>query len=124
MNNAPKDVDEYIAGVPKEVRGTLVKLRRVIRQVVPKAKEHISYGMPFYEYGGLGFRGRLVYFGVSKKHIAIYIPPSRGEDLVDALKQYQVTKSAYHFPLDKPFPFATVGEALREIVKRIDSHTA
>ena len=72
MNKTPKDVDAYIAGMPEEVRGKLVKLRSVIRKAAPKAVERISYGMPFYEYGGSGFKGRLIYFAVSKNHIAVY----------------------------------------------------
>ena len=77
MNKTPKDVDAYIAGVPEGVRGTLVKLRSVIKKAAPKAIERISYGMPFYEYGGSGFKGRLIYFAVSKNHIAVYIAPTR-----------------------------------------------
>ena len=72
MNKTPKDVDAYIAGMSEEVRGTLVKLRSVIKKAAPKAIERISYGMPFYEYGGSGFKGRLIYFAVSKNHIAVY----------------------------------------------------
>jgi uncharacterized protein YdhG (YjbR/CyaY superfamily) len=123
MKKAPKDVDEYIMGTPKEVRGTLVKLRRVIKKAAPKATERISYGMPFYEYGGSGFKGRLVYFAVFKKYIAVYIPPSRAGDLLDKLKKYQATKSSFHFLLDKQFPFALVGKTVQEIVEKIDSQT-
>ena len=123
MNTVPKDVDAYIVGMPKEARGILVKLRREIKKAAPKALERISYGMPFYEYGGSGFKGRLIYFAVSKKHIAVYIPPSRAGGSSDKLKKYQATKSAFHFPLDKPFPFALVGKVVQEIVKKIDNAT-
>jgi uncharacterized protein YdhG (YjbR/CyaY superfamily) len=123
MNQAPKDIDAYIAGMPKEVHETLVRLRRVIKKAAPKAIERISYGMPLYEYGGSGFKGRLVYFAVSTKYIAIYIPPSRAGSLSDKLKNYQATKSSFHFPLDKPFPFALVCKVVQEIVKKIDNQT-
>jgi len=52
-----KDVDEYIAKAPKEVRGKLKELRAIIKSAAPKAEERISYGMPYYRY-----KGRLVYF--------------------------------------------------------------
>jgi uncharacterized protein YdhG (YjbR/CyaY superfamily) len=116
-----KNVDEYIAGMNKEVRSVLIKLRRVIRNAAPKATERISYGMPFYEYGRSGFKGRLVYFTASKKYIAVYFPPTRAGDLLDKLKKYQVTKSSFHFPLDKPFPFVLVGNIVKEIVKKTDN---
>jgi uncharacterized protein YdhG (YjbR/CyaY superfamily) len=121
MKKAPKDVDGYIMRISGEIRGTLVELRRVIKKAAPKAIEHISYGMPFYEYGGSGFKGRLIYFAVSKKHIAVYIPPTRAGESLYKLKKYQVTKSSFHFSLDKPFPFALVGKTVQEIVKRIDN---
>jgi uncharacterized protein YdhG (YjbR/CyaY superfamily) len=117
----PQDVDEYIAGMPKEVRGVLVKLRRVIKKAAPKAIERISYGMPFYEYGGTGFKGRLIYFTVSKKYIAVYLPPTRAGESLDRLKKYQVTKSSFHFSLAGPFPFALISRTVREIVKKTDN---
>jgi uncharacterized protein YdhG (YjbR/CyaY superfamily) len=73
MNKAPKDVDEYIVGMPKEVRSTLVKLRHVIKKAAPEAHESISYGMPFYEYGGSGFKGTAHLFcRVQKTYCCIY----------------------------------------------------
>ncbi len=116
----PKDVDTYIAGMPKEIRGTLSELRRVIKEAAPEAKESISYGMPFYEYGGSGFKGRLIYFAVSKKDITVYIPPTRAGESLDELKKYQATKSSFHFPLDKPFPFELIGKTVREIVEKVN----
>ena len=123
MKNAPKDVDEYIANMPKEVCDTLIKLRSIIKKTVPKASERISYGIPFYEYRDSGFKGRLIYFSASKKYIAVYIPPTRAGKSLDKLKKYQVTKSSFHFPLNKPFPFTLVKKALQEIVKKIDNKT-
>jgi uncharacterized protein YdhG (YjbR/CyaY superfamily) len=123
MKETPKDVDEYIMGIPEEVRGVLVELRRVIKEAAPKANERISYGMPFYEYKGTGFRGRLIYFTMSKKYIAVYFPPTRAGESLDRLKEYQTTKSSFHFPLDKPFPFALVGKTVQEIVNKIDNQT-
>jgi uncharacterized protein YdhG (YjbR/CyaY superfamily) len=121
MNKTPEDVGAYISGMPKEIRGTLVKLRRVIQKAAPQAKERISYGMPFYEYGGSGFKGRLIYFAVSKKYLGVFIPPTRAGKSLDKLKKYQSTKSSFHFPLDKPFPFSLIGKTVREIVKKADN---
>ena len=69
----PQDVDAYIAEMPKAVRKTLTDLRRVIKKSAPKATERMSYGMPFYGYGGTGYKGRLIYFSVFKKHISVFI---------------------------------------------------
>jgi uncharacterized protein YdhG (YjbR/CyaY superfamily) len=64
-----KDVDENIALSPKGLQYKLKELREIIKLAAPKAQEHISYGMAYYHY-----KGRLVYFGLSKKHIGLYIP--------------------------------------------------
>jgi uncharacterized protein YdhG (YjbR/CyaY superfamily) len=117
------NVDEYVASFPKDIQNTLEQLRLAIRKAAPEAEESISYGMPFYEYGGSGFKGRLIYFAVSKKHIAVYIPPTRAGESLNKLKKYQATKSSFHFPLDKPFPFALIGKVVQEIVKKIDNQT-
>ncbi len=46
-NGAPRNVDEYLAGVPEPARGTLNKIRAAIRSAAPpEATETISYGMP------------------------------------------------------------------------------
>ena len=66
MKKAPKDVDEYIEGAPKEVQGKLKEFRAAIREVAPTAVERISYGMPYYDY-----KGRLAYFSLAKKHIGL-----------------------------------------------------
>ncbi len=46
----PKNVDEYIASVPKEHQGKLRELRAAIKEVAPSAEEKISYGMSYYGY--------------------------------------------------------------------------
>jgi len=66
----PKTVDAYIAAAPKETQPKLRKIRTAIREVAPDAAESISYGMPFYNY-----KGRLVWFGLQKTHIGLYLRP-------------------------------------------------
>ena len=46
-----KAVEEYLAKVPEPARGTLKKMRAMIRAAAPKeAIEGISYGMPAFKY--------------------------------------------------------------------------
>jgi uncharacterized protein YdhG (YjbR/CyaY superfamily) len=116
----PKDVDAYIAAAPEQVRATLTELRRVIKDAAPKAAERISYGMPFYEYGGTGYKGRLVYFAAFKKHISLFITPWRAETVPAELEKYYVGKATYQFPLDKPIPFRLIGKTVRALVKERD----
>ena len=114
-----KDVDKYIAETPTEVRRTLTSLRRVIKKSAPKATERMSYGMPFYEYGGTGYKGRLIYFAVFKKHISVFIPPSLG-GCPKELEKYRASKSSFHFALEKPLPLALIGRTVKALVKKRD----
>ena len=43
---APKDIDEYIARFPDDVRETLEKIRMAITRAAPDTKETISYQIP------------------------------------------------------------------------------
>jgi uncharacterized protein YdhG (YjbR/CyaY superfamily) len=113
--NTFKDVDSYIAHSPKEVQPILKKLRRVIKKVAPKARERISYSMPFYEYGGTGYKGRFLYFGVFKKHISLFIMPRHTDTVPAQMKKYHVSKATYRFPYNQPFPFALVEKTIRKM---------
>ena len=116
----PKDVDSYIATAPKEVRATLTELRRVIRNAAPGALERISYGMPFYEYGGTGYKGRLVYFAAFKNHISLFITPWHAVTVPPELAKYHVSKATYRFALDKPMPFTLIGKTVKALVRERD----
>ena len=113
----PKDVDSYIAAAPKEVRAKLTELRRVIKNAAPSASERISYGMPFYEYGGAGDKGRLVYFAAFKKHISLFITSWNAAAVPAGLAKYHVSKATYRFPLDQPIPLTLIGKTVRALVR-------
>ena len=106
----PKDIDEYLAGVPEPARTTLSKVRAVIRSVVPKeATEAISYRIPTFKY-----QGSLVAFAAFKNHCSLF-PMSMSviAAFKDELKGYETSKGTIHFPLDRPLPAAL----LKKMVK-------
>lgn len=77
--------------------------------VVPKGtEEKISYGMPFYDY-----KGRLVYFAAQKYYVGLYIPPPIIENHSKDLRNYTTTKSAIHFPNDKPISVELIKKLLK-----------
>jgi uncharacterized protein YdhG (YjbR/CyaY superfamily) len=108
-----KDVDEYIALSPEEVQDKLKQLREIIKSVTPKAQEHIRYGMPYYYY-----KGRLVYFGLSKKHIGLYIPTPIIEEHKSELKDYETTKATIRFPLDKRLPIMLIKKLVKARINK------
>lgn len=103
-----KDVDEYIANAPEEVKGKLREIRAAIRSVAPKVEEKISYGMPYY-----GYKGRLVYFAYAKNHIGFYGMPYALEELKNEIKEYRTGVATIRFALDRKLPV----ELIKKIVK-------
>ena len=107
---APKDVDEYLAGVPEPARTTLNKIRATIRSVVPpEATEGISYGMPAFKY-----KGPLMGYAAFARHCSLF--PMSGsviEAFQDDLKGYHTSKGTIQFAMDKPLPAALVKKLVR-----------
>jgi uncharacterized protein YdhG (YjbR/CyaY superfamily) len=63
-----KNVDEYLAAVPNEVRPVLEKLRKAIRSAAPKAEEGISFQIPMFRY-----HRPLVFFAAFRNHCNLYV---------------------------------------------------
>jgi uncharacterized protein YdhG (YjbR/CyaY superfamily) len=109
-NSIPKNIDEYLAGVPEPARSTLNKVRAVIRSAVPpEATEAISYGMPTFKY-----KGSLVAFAAFSNHCSLF-PMSLSviEAFKKELKPFQTSKGTLQFPVDKPLPAALVKKLVK-----------
>ncbi len=109
----PKNIDEYIAGFPKDVQAILEKVRITIRKAVPGAEEKISYQMPTFTLNGT----YLIYFAAYKKHIGIYPAPIQNAEFKEALSVYASGKGTVKFPLDKPIPFDLISKIVKFRVK-------
>jgi uncharacterized protein YdhG (YjbR/CyaY superfamily) len=105
------EVDEYLRGVDEPKRSTLQALRRTILEIVPDAEQGISYRVPAFRVGGKVVAG----FAAFKDHLS-YLPFSGSVlgQLTDELQGYTMTKSALHFPTDRPLPKALVKKLIAE----------
>jgi uncharacterized protein YdhG (YjbR/CyaY superfamily) len=94
-----KEVDEYLQGVDEPKRKTLQALRTTILEILPDAEQVISYRVPAFRVGGKTIAG----FAAFKDHLS-YLPFSGSvlPQLSDQLEGYAMTKSALHFPIDRP----------------------
>lgn len=99
------EVDEYLRGVDEPKRSTLQALRRTILEIVPDADQVISYRVPAFRVRGKTVAG----FAAFKDHLS-YLPFSGSvlAQLADELEGYTMTKSALHFPVDRPLPKTVV----------------
>ena len=114
---APKNVDEYLAGVPEPARGTLNKIRAAIRSAAPpEATEAISYGMPAFKYNGV-----LVWFAAFSNHCSLFPTAAVIEAFKNELKSFSTSKGTIHFPTDKPLPTALVKKLVKARVTQNES---
>ena len=110
---APKTIDEYIAGFPKDVQEILEKIRVTIRKAAPDAEERISYLIPTFTLKGK----YLIYFAAYKKHIGIYPVPTGDAKFNEQVSAYQAGKGTLRFPLDKPIPYDLISKIVKVKVK-------
>jgi uncharacterized protein YdhG (YjbR/CyaY superfamily) len=116
-SGAPKNVDEYLAGVPESARSILNKMRAAIRSTVPaEATETISYGMPAFKHKGV-----LVWFAAFSSHCSLFPTASVIEAFKSELKGFSTSKGTIHFPTDKPLPTALVKKLVKARVAQNES---
>ena len=99
---APRNVDEYIAGFPENVQIVLERVRSTIRKALPGSKEVISYKIPAFSLNG----SRVLYLAGWKQHYSLY-PSTRQLELAfkKELAPYEVNgKGTIRFPLSEPVP--------------------
>lgn len=112
-------VDRYISNSPENVREKLIKIRSAIKSIAPEAQEKISYRMPFYNY-----LGPLAYFGYTKKHIGLYIPPPVVKEYKKELEGYKTATAAIRFPLEKKLPISLIKKLIRaRVAKNLKNYT-
>jgi uncharacterized protein YdhG (YjbR/CyaY superfamily) len=95
------EIDQYLRAVDEPKRQTLQTLRDTILEIVPDAEQGISYRVPAFRIRGKVIAG----FAAFKDHLS-YLPFSGSvlSALADELDEYTMTKSALHFPVDRPLP--------------------
>jgi uncharacterized protein YdhG (YjbR/CyaY superfamily) len=114
-NGAPKDFDEYLAGVAEPARGALQKMRAAIRSAVPRqASETISYRIPAFRQEGV-----LVWFGAFSNHCSLFPTAAVIKMFKNELKGYSTSKGTVHFPTDKPLPIGLIKKLVKARVAQI-----
>jgi uncharacterized protein YdhG (YjbR/CyaY superfamily) len=116
-DTAVNAVEAYLEKAPEPARGTLKKIRAMIRAAAPKgATEGISYGVPAFKY-----KKPLAAYAAFKDHCSLF--PMSGavvEAMKDDLKDYVTSKGAIQFPLEKPLPMALVKKIVKARLAEID----
>jgi uncharacterized protein YdhG (YjbR/CyaY superfamily) len=109
----PHDIDEYIAGFPKDTQKVLEQIRATVKKAAPDAEETISYAIPTFT-----LKGRyLLYFAGYKNHIGLYPAPTGNEAFKKKLSVYKRGKGTVQFQLDKPVPLSLVTKIVKLRIK-------
>jgi uncharacterized protein YdhG (YjbR/CyaY superfamily) len=112
INTRSKEIDQFIAGFPKEVQEILEKVRETVREAAPEADETINYGIPTFT-----LNGNLVHFSAFKNHIGFYPTPSGIEKFKKELSAYEMAKGSVKFPLVQPIPYDLIARIVEFRVK-------
>lgn len=99
------EIDEYLAVLDEPHRTTLAALHATLREVLPQAREGMSYGAPVFMVDDKRVAG----FSASRKHLTCL--PHSGSllaGLTCELEGYKVAKGSFQFPVDEPLPAALV----------------
>jgi uncharacterized protein YdhG (YjbR/CyaY superfamily) len=93
------EFETYFVAFPQQTQDMLREMYDIVKAVLPKAQEKISYGMPcFYQ------KQNVVYFAAFKNHIGFYPTASGVKAFENELVGLKFSKGAIQFPLDKPVP--------------------
>ena len=116
--NAPKNVDEYLSSLPEPARGTLSKLRAVIRSALPpEATEIISYGIPAFK-----CKKVLVWFAAFSNHCSFFPTAAVIEAFKNELRNFSTSKGTIQFPIGKPLPGALVKKMVKARLRHVGSN--
>jgi uncharacterized protein YdhG (YjbR/CyaY superfamily) len=111
---APASVEDYFRTLPAVERAALKRLRRIIRSVVPRAEDGISYQMPAIQLNGRWLVGYCAFAG----HCSFF-PGARPVAVCKAdLKDYKTSKGTIRFTPEKPLPVKLIKKLVR--VRRLE----
>ena len=104
-----QSIDEYIAACPPESQDYLQQIRKLIRSLVPDAKERISYQIAAFERNGKN----IIHFAGWKQHVSLYPVPAGSEAFERQIAKYAGGKGTLKFPLDEPLPIKLIERVVK-----------
>lgn len=110
----PASVEEYLAGLPDDVRPIAQLVRDTILAAAPGADEGIRYQMPVVTLDG----SYVVHWAAWKQHLGLYPVPPLGDPLERELAPRRSGKDTVKVRFDEPVPVELIDRLTRELVAR------
>lgn len=110
MNN---EVQAYINKQVSPQKEIIKKIRNLIQKTVPVAIEGMSYGVPAFKLNG----SNLIVYAAFKNHVGIYPEPETIKVFEKELTNYETSKGAVKFKIDKPIPYSLIKKIIKYRIK-------
>jgi uncharacterized protein YdhG (YjbR/CyaY superfamily) len=98
-----KQISEYIANQDIQQQKILLKIRDVIKKLLPSAEERMSYGVPSFRQNS-----KSILYAAFKQHVGIYPEPEIVEYFKNELERYETAKGTIKFKLSEPIPYTLI----------------
>jgi uncharacterized protein YdhG (YjbR/CyaY superfamily) len=121
MTKIFKDFDDYIEVCDENTRIKLLRVRELIREVVPEAQELINYNIPAFTLVKDGKRDEQVMIAAFKSHIGFYPHPTTINEFKSKLGKYKFSKGAVQFPLEEELPETLIKDMVRYRLDQLSS---
>lgn len=109
----PETVEEYVARIPDVARPRFDELRALVRDLLPAAREVLSYGIVGYVPEGR--KRAFVFVSGWRDHVALYPVPA-DEALRSELAPFQKGKGTLWFALDAELPADLIRRTVQALV--------
>ncbi len=103
-----QQVQQYMDSLSPELRSRCMVFREKIRALAGACEEGVAYGIPFIARSGK----RIIYYGVTKKWVALYPEAEAVEVFTEKLAGYSTSKGTIRFPHTKEIDYALIGEII------------
>lgn len=104
MEQAPEDVEAYLAGLSEPARSVVARIRGEVHAAVPGLGETISYGIPTFTRDGRS----VMHVAGWKQHVSVYPEPDGDAALRAELAAYASGRGTLKFPLAGEIPYPLI----------------
>ncbi len=116
MPSGSLEVDAYLKQLELPQRNELERIRNIVSEHVPEAKEVISYRIPGYTYRNKYLMG----YAAFRDHLSIFPTAEPIERLTTKLDGYKLSRGTIQYHLDEPFPETLLRELLDVRIEAIN----